>query len=154
MKRSSSEASARVGEGQDKNPEPGRNMAVEIEPTGRFGTALRSAMDAKSVSAKELADRVKITYEHVRKLIRGDAYPSKSLLTLICQTLEWDSDKATQLAHTDKIERKFGGVPALLAGKNPELSDIERHWEYLHDEQKETVKVLVAALADRNRTSV
>lgn len=128
-------------------------MAVEIEPTGRFGTGLRSAMDAKGVSAKELAERVRITYEHVRKLIRGDAYPSKALLTLICQTLDWDLDRATQLAHTDKIERKFGGVPALLAGKNPELRDIERHWEYLTTEQKETVTLLVAALADRNRTA-
>jgi transcriptional regulator with XRE-family HTH domain len=126
-------------------------MAVEIEPTGRFGTGLRSAMDAKGVSAKDLADRVNITYEHVRKLIRGDAYPSKALLTLICQTLSWDPDKATQLASTDKIERKFGGVPALLAGKNPELVEIERHWDYLTPEQKETVKVLIAALADRNR---
>lgn len=128
-------------------------MAVEIEPTGRFGTGLRSAMDARGISAKDLADRVRITYEHVRKLIRGDAYPSKALLTIICQELEWDLEKATQLAHTDKIERKFGGVPALLAGKNPELRDIERHWEYLTPEQKETIKILVSALADRNRTA-
>ena len=128
-------------------------MAVEIEPTGRFGTGLRSAMDAKGISAKHLADRVNITYEHVRKLIRGDAYPSKALLSLICDALSWDAEKATQLASTDKIERKFGGVPALLAGKNPELVEIERHWEYLNAEQKETVKVLVSALADRNRTA-
>lgn len=128
-------------------------MAVEIEPTGRFGTGLRSAMDAKGFSAKQLADRVKITYEHVRKLIRGDAYPSKSLLTVICQELGWDAERATELAHTDKIERKFGGVPAMLAGKNPELSDIERNWEYLNYDQRNTVKVLISALADRNRTS-
>ncbi len=127
-------------------------MAVDIEPTGRFGTGLRSAMDAKGLSARDLADRAKITYEHVRKLIRGDAYPSKSLLRVICQELDWDPERALQLSHTDKIERKFGGVPAMLAGKNPELSEIERHWEYLNDEQKNTVKVLIAALADRNRT--
>lgn len=110
-------------------------------------------MDAKGFSAKQLADRVKITYEHVRKLIRGDAYPSKSLLTVICQELGWDAERATELAHTDKIERKFGGVPAMLAGKNPELSDIERNWEYLNYDQRNTVKVLISALADRNRTS-
>lgn len=111
-------------------------------------------MDAKGVSARELAGRVKITYEHVRKLIRGEAYPSQSLLTVVCSELGWDSTRATQLAQTDKIERKFGGVPALLAGKNPELTEVERHWEYLNPEQKATVKVLIAALADRNRTAV
>lgn len=127
-------------------------MALEIEPNGRFGVAMADAMQSKGVdNLRDLAAKVDSTYEHMRKLIKGMAYPSKHLLRTLCDVLDLKLSEMEKLVFADRIQHKYGKLPHLLSGKNPELDPIEKDWDALTDDQKEAAKVMIHAWATQNR---
>jgi transcriptional regulator with XRE-family HTH domain len=68
---------------------------LDIEPGGGFGTMLHTTIERRGRTLKEVARDSKTTYEHIRKLIRGEAFPSKGLLNTLATLLrmvprEWD----------------------------------------------------------------
>lgn len=123
---------------------------MDTRPEGRFATALDRAMREKRITKKNLAAATGISYEHIRKLVKGVAYPSRYAMKEICELLSLDVNKMQQLLVSDRIENKFGGIPHQILGKHPELSLLAPMWDNLTAEQKHIIKMTVKNLAEEN----
>ena len=124
--------------------------AVNVEPDGLFAQELVKRMNELGVTIRDLAEKTEITYESIRKLAHGVAFPSNFVLKEICKILSMDYEHAKKLVVEDRIIKKYGSVASVLAGKNPELDEIERFWAHLTDSQKKDIVAMVQVMANRN----
>lgn len=132
------------------------NDRVEMEEAlGQFAVALTTAMEEKGWSLRNLSEELDTTYEHLRKLCRGMAFPSKYLLwegkKNICEILGLDREQMRRLVIADKIQSKYGGIPFELSGKNPRFTKIERLLPNLTDDQFESMLGMLEGWDKRNR---
>jgi len=102
---------------------------------GKFATALRDALEAKGWSILHFAQELDATYEHIRKMVHGLAFPSKHVLKLMAQKLDLDLAALTRMVTEDKLIRKFGSIPYEIAGKSKRVARAERVIESLTDDQ-------------------
>ena len=117
----------------------------------RLSEILNDAMKAQGVSIRDLALATGVTYEHIRRVVRGMSNPATPLLKLLCGFLDLDEGVVLKYAAADDLERRYGDVPALISGKNPELSMLERYWTDLTDDQKNDLTNLARDWAKRNK---
>jgi transcriptional regulator with XRE-family HTH domain len=124
--------------------------AVEIQPEGRFARALAERMNERDVPIRRLAEHTGLTYEHVRKLVKGAAFPSRLALRELCRILGLREPEMQELIVADRLEKKYGGIPHALAGKHPELSLLARSWDLLTTEQKDMFRIQIKSVAEAN----
>lgn len=98
----------------------GRSASVTSDATGLFGTALADALDKKCMTLRELAVEVEISYEHVRKLLKGLAYPSAANLKQICKAVGLPYGEMNRLVTQDKMRSKFGKSLSAVMNRNPQ----------------------------------
>lgn len=125
--------------------------AVQLEPRGRLAHALVERMNQLDLTLKRVAEGTGLTYEHVRKLAKGEAFPSALALRDLCRVLDLEEKKLKPLAVADRIERKYGGIPHALAGKHPELSLLAPWWDQLTPEQKQSFRIQIQSVAEANQ---
>ena len=77
--------------------------AVTIRPTGRLAQSLVERMNAQDLTIKDVAARSGLTYEHIRKLVKGEAYPSRLALHELCRVLSLDFEEMDHLAVADRL---------------------------------------------------
>ena len=128
------------------------NAAGEQSAT-RIGQFIVDAAAKKGASIKDLSIRAETTYEHMRRIVRGDNVPSKHILRALCTYLDVPYREAEKLAAADRIQKKFGTIPQELSGKKPGLDPVERVWDNLTPEQQQSVIMMVQAMAKQNRIS-
>lgn len=109
------------------------------------------AMEDQNLSIRGLAEKLSMTYEHARRIVRGEGIPSDVVLRAICNELGLNFKEAQQLSVASKIRVKYGDIPFKLAGKNPELDPIERVWSLLTESQKNDATNMIQGWARRNR---
>ncbi len=126
--------------------------AVQLKSEGRLAQMLAERMNELDLTIRQVAERTGLTYEHIRKLVKGAASPSKLALHEICRALELDAEETEKLAVADRIERKYGGIPHALVGKHPELSLLAPWWDLLTEEQKAAFRVQIKSVAEANQT--
>lgn len=119
-----------------------------------FGDLISAAMAEKNLSIRGLAEIVGLTYEHVRRIVRGENLPSKVVIRAICNELGIDVNEAERLAVAAKITATYGAIPMEIAGKNPELEPIERVWNNLTKEQKRNAISMIQGWAASNRNPI
>lgn len=122
--------------------------------TGRLARALSERMNELGRSIREVAASSGLTYEHVRKLVKGEAYPSRLALRELCRVLTLDAAQMDQLAIADRLEKKYGGIPHALAGRHPELSLLAPWWDLLTAEQKQMFRIQIRSVAESNQKLV
>jgi len=113
---------------------------------------LYDQMLERNISVAELAKRVEVTYEAVRRIAGGSQPPSKRLLKDICVVLGLDFQTVDNMRKAEQIRRKHGALPPELTNKNPELQPIEDLWDFLTLEDKEQIIHLVRYHAERRLT--
>jgi len=126
-------------------------LAVELPAQGRFGRALAERMNALDFTIRRLAELSGLTYEHIRKLVRGAAFPSRLALRELCRVLSLDAARMETLAVAYRIEKKYGGIPHELSGNHPELSLLVPFWDLLTEEQKESFRIQIKSVAQANQ---
>jgi len=123
------------------------------ETPTQLGSFLSSAMHERGLSIKDVAITLGITYEHIRRIVRGESVPSKLTLKAMCELVGADLSEAAKLATADRIRKKYGTVPIEIAGKKPSLEPMERVWDFLTKNQQQDLITMAQALAQRNRAS-
>lgn len=98
---------------------------VSMEAHGRFGLMFADAVQNKGVSLREIAAKVEMTYEQIRKCYLGTSSPSPLLTKELCKMLGMDLKLAQEAVNSDRMERKFGTTAFSMQGRDPRLSDIE-----------------------------
>lgn len=126
--------------------------AKERDTNTRIGQMIADKMEEKGVSIRDLATKIEITYEHARRITKGESVPSKFILKLISDYLGLDFQAADRLRNTDRIQAKFGDLPMELAGKQPGMDPLERVWPGLKEEQKSDLIRMAQAWYKRNKT--
>ena len=112
---------------------------------------IAAAMEQREVSIRDLAEHMEATYEHARRMARGESIPSKFLLKELCKFLGIDFHAAEKASTADKIQEKYGTIPQEIAGKTAGLDPIERVWPQLTEEQQQSVIVMVQGWVKMNR---
>lgn len=129
-------------------------LAVDLNPQGRLARALVERMNQLDLTIRQLAEHTGLTYEHIRKLAKGEAHPSRLALQELCRVLRLEPAEMESLAVADRIEKKYGGIPHALAGHHPELSLIAPWWDMLTQEQKDFFRIEIRSVAEANRNRV
>ena len=91
-------------------------MAITQERLGFFNSRLEQRMNDAGVSARELATKAGVTYEHVRKLIMGQCLPSDSMIGKLCAVLELNRKEMSWRVRNDRMIFRFGDAAWRAAG--------------------------------------
>jgi transcriptional regulator with XRE-family HTH domain len=133
----------------------------QIEPSpkvhpgqGRFASYLKTGMhDHGYPNAAQLAAKIGVTREHVRKLLANEAQPSKPLTMAIAKLLDLNEDTLWAVAQEDRLERKFGhSLLAKSRGKNPRIAQFEPYLLALTEEQVPAALAMLKGLTSSQKT--
>src|SRR5581483_8718113 len=116
---------------------------------GALARQLCARMDQLGLSTRQLAKSLDITYEHARRILKGEGIPSKYVLREIATVLEMDLRDLECAANIDRVRKRFGNVPAISI--NAELLPIQEAWSDLTAEQRTDLIDLAQKWARRNR---
>lgn len=126
-------------------------MNAEVVET-RLAALIRDRMEELKLSIRDVAEQVGVTYEVMRRCCNGISVPSKLVRRELARVLVMDVQELDLVAASDNILKKWGGLPSILADKNPDLEPVERVWPNLTEDQRHMFLEQMQALARRNRT--
>src|SRR5437879_36011 len=124
------------------------------EPKGRFAQALIAGLNEKGMTKNDLAAKLEISYEYVRKMEQGRGWPSRLLLKEICKLLGLKEEAMQDLIAEDQLEKKYGKAGMKAIGKDPRAGQLESAGlKLLNKEQFGMVLNMVEGLSKGNRKS-
>ena len=123
---------------------------IEIEAKGRFATALKNATEKAGLSLAELGQRVDSTYEHMRKLVAGRAFPSPNLLRSLTHELKADRQEWLEMIDADRLYKKFKTLPKQLQ-ISPELEPFAAVIPLLSAHSRETLLAMAKTMLRQDR---
>ncbi len=129
---------------------PAKNKPGEDSRT-LLSDLISRKMEERNLSIRGLAEKMSMTYEHARRIVRGEGVPSDVVLRAICNELGLDFHEAQQLSVASKMKLKHGNVLFEVMGKKADLDPIERVWDLLSDQQKTDLTSMAQGWARRNR---
>lgn len=123
-----------------------------LEPSGRFGRYLFTAMETNNIDGRDLAAKIDMTYEHVRKLIKTLALPSEHAIIKLSSALKgFNAKEAQELAHQDAAQRTFKKDFNQLAGVPEDADQLLKSWPYLSAMSKSTLMTMATAFEKTDR---
>lgn len=81
---------------------------TKVESSGRFGTAFLAGLEKQNLTLVEFAKVMDGNYEHFRKILKGQMFPTKHLMAAMCKVLKLDLAQAEVLVAQDRMEKKLG----------------------------------------------
>lgn len=123
---------------------------IDIEPSGRFSTALKAAIEEADLSLVELAQKIDSSYEHMRKLVAGKAYPSIHLLRILANILKADKEEWAELVESDKLHAKYKHLPKFL-NQSPAMEKFQPVIPRLTEENQDVLLQMARTLLKQQR---
>ena len=129
-----------------------RNKNKTLPEQGLFGEALQQEMEDKMISIQVFSEKIGVTYEHVRRLIKSMAFPSKPLMGMMAHTLGWNKERIQEMQSMvlkDRLKHKYADLPQAIYGgdKNPKYERTERNLRKLNDAQFRMISNMIEAAA-------
>jgi len=118
---------------------------------GFFNTRLCQRMNELDLSATELANRVGLTYEQVRKFRLGHGLPSSSALEKLCAVLKVSKRDMRQRVVKDRMIFKFGDAAWNFSGINPKAAPLYILFPTLTKEEQEIFRLQIIAFAEAKK---
>ena len=115
----------------------------------RVGAKINEALEDRGISIRAFAIAMEATYEHIRRIVRGESLPSKPMLRQMAEHLGLDASELIQDLAFDSITKRWGGLPQELSNKKPGMATIERCWDDLNPEQQEDLTNFAVQWAKR-----
>lgn len=125
-------------------------MKTEETTVPRLAEMITARMQEGGVTTLDLAKKLDISYEHMRRVVKG-MIPSRFVLKALCEELKLPYKQVLDLANADKIKEKYGDLPAVMAGKKPGMEPLERIWDYLTEDQQKDLVLMAQEWAKRTR---
>jgi hypothetical protein len=113
-----------------------------------FSGCMNKQMQELGVSLRDLEKYTEMTYEHVRRLAKGDARPSRPMLKMVCDCLQLDFNHMQWLLASEKVRAKYGQPIERLLGKHPDLVLLQQTWPMLSQEHRGKLLNLAQELAE------
>ena len=121
---------------------------------GFLSLRVQHRMAEMGLSLRAVSEQCGVSYEHIRKVYKGELLPSKYLLPLLSKVLSLGIEELKNLRVFDMMECKFGAGFWQMRGIDPRLGPIYKFWPYLSDEQKTDLLVVAESRAARNRARI
>jgi transcriptional regulator with XRE-family HTH domain len=124
------------------------------ERLGFFNARLCQRMNELDLSTRELASRVDLTYEPVRKLRLGHCLPSPSALERLCALLRVGKRDMSQRVARDRMIFKFGDAAWAYWGINPMAAPLYIFFPLLTKEEQEIFRLQIIAFVEAKKRRV
>ena len=126
-----------------------------LERLGFFSEKLKDSMVRFNLSQQSTAARLGCSYEHVRKMVRGECWPSQELLRKLCSIFEWEIKAIEKLRRLDDARRRFGPTFWTVLGKDPRAEPFYILWPYLSREERNIMVISMSGcIAARKNKSI
>lgn len=125
---------------------------IASEPN-RLSDVITEAMKEKGLGINDLAKQLDTSYEHMRRIVRGEGTPSKFVLKALCLALKLPYRELQDLVSADAIQRKYGTLPLVMAGKKPGMEPLERVWDDLTEQQQQDILAMAQSWAKRAKSA-
>ena len=127
-------------------------MPIDIKPKTELARRLLGRLQDRGLTVSQLADRLELKYETLRKIFKGDRPPTKRLLRDLTRELVMDHHELEVLVVVDRLRQDHPGVLLHIAGiAEPEIIAISRQWALLSIDQREQILWLVEKFVAKNR---
>jgi hypothetical protein len=128
-------------------------MLMHMKTTGQgFANLLNAHMRSEGLTIGKLAELTGKSYEHMRKLVAGEALPSPLLVEKLAAVTGLPVAHAQQAADRDRIQKQYG---AALLSEIAHTTDRVSHFapliNALNDEQAEVVLAMLKGLVEGGR---
>lgn len=124
---------------------------VEIKPRTELGRLILRRIKDLNMDITQVASRIDVGYEALRKVVKGDRPPAKRLLRDLCQELDLNFQELEIIVVVDGLRQKHPAALLRIAGlAEPEIVAIAHQWSLLSDDQKQHIRWLVAKFAEEN----
>lgn len=118
-------------------------------PPNRTSAAIAQHMAEQGVTIRDLSTRVRITYEHARRIVRGEAIPSTELATRISHVLSMNPDQLLLLGKADRMKEKFD-VEILSVPDSDDVETLKGIWTILSTERRRDLIEIAKLFAGLN----
>jgi transcriptional regulator with XRE-family HTH domain len=105
-----------------------------------YAKAMKTAMKQRTVTIRELARRLDYSYEHVRKVVRGEPVVSPEMNEKICKALHLNQAQMWAIAEREKAVRKIDQIPL---EHRPIPTELAQSWGRLTGDQQQKILALV-----------
>jgi transcriptional regulator with XRE-family HTH domain len=114
----------------------------------RRGWSLR---DAVATAAKK--NKKPFSYEHLRKIIKGNTQPSVEMLEMVAKTFGMEPSVLLDMHRKSTITRRFGPEYLEAMDITPQMYEIDGLMKGLLPEQREMIMIQIKALVKGNIAS-
>jgi hypothetical protein len=141
---------------KDGSTPPGNEFGrIFINKINDMNMSIRQAAE-KSLELKirgKLPD--KISYEQIRKIVRGTQAPTNWVLHILCTVADLNEKEMQQIVARDRLMRQHGDtLESMGKGMSPEHQELISSYKDLRKDQKQEVLKQIQALARANRRNV
>jgi transcriptional regulator with XRE-family HTH domain len=126
-------------------------ISLDSKPEGRFANLLYDMMDKKDLSIRDVAEATDATYEHIRKMLKGIAFPSKLMLKALAKILGVSYDVFDEALTHDRMEHKYGKMAHKVMGQSPETARFSPLLPKLTEQQQDALYSMAQTFAKQNR---
>lgn len=108
--------------------------------------------EGRAMEVRDLARLSTYSYEHVRKLLKGEAVQSPKANEHICTALGLDVQRMWEIATREKLQKRLGDQfsPTILSPADPKMRAL---WPELSAAQRRRVLAIVEGMVEQNRAS-
>jgi hypothetical protein len=127
-------------------------MASLARPYAQYGEKIEELMRQRSspqltLDIATLARLLSYHYESIRRIVAGEAVPSRELNDSLASLLNADRDDLWQIAERARIAKRFAGMKGPVPA--PPDESIREFWTRLTPDDQRLVVDLVASLAEK-----
>jgi transcriptional regulator with XRE-family HTH domain len=126
-------------------------MAIDIERLGFFNARFVQRMNEVGLTATQVAGKVHLTYEHIRKLMMGRSLPSHSALARLCFALGLNQRDMRQRVARDRMIFKFGDAAWSYWGVHPRAGQLHILFPLLDPKEQEIARLWIGAILEANK---
>jgi len=122
-----------------------------MKKLGFFSEQLAESMARQKLTATLLSQRVRCSYEYIRRMLDGQSLPSLRLLRRLSAKLGWNEKEMRRFVMMDQARGKFGDAFWIVLGKNPQCDSVYILWEFLTPEERDFFADFARFLVERKQ---
>jgi len=107
--------------------------------------------DLPEVTLRDLAKKLGVSYEYVRRVVRGEALPASPRLKKIATELGLDQAELESLAEQDRVQKKFPGIVPQPEKLPADMNLMRQLWDDLGKAEREDLIFIADRWAKRRR---
>lgn len=121
---------------------------IKIDEKGHFGFMLKSTMEARNVSLRDLSRELGCSVQSVSRWVVGEVRPQEHHIKRMCKFLGMNFQSAMEAVEQDRLDyAKSKSHHILEMDRDIRITEIEPYMKFLSDEKWAELIVMVKHIA-------